>query len=35
MPHYPLDSGFERSIPAELTPCWREWKDAQPDAPLN
>jgi len=26
MPHYPLDAGFEASLPAELTPAWAEWR---------
>ena len=26
IPHYPLDAGFEASIPAELEPLWREWR---------
>ncbi len=26
MPHYPLDSEFERSIPGELAPAWSEWR---------
>ena len=30
MPHYPLDEEFERELPGELTPCWREWKERRP-----
>ncbi|HTN13596.1 MAG TPA: hypothetical protein VL094_02195 [Sphingomonadaceae bacterium] len=27
MPQYPLDDAFEASIPLELAPYWRGWKD--------
>lgn len=30
MPHYPLDAAFVDSIPDELKPYWREWRDARP-----
>ena len=26
MQHYPLDTAFERSLPAELAPAWAEWQ---------
>jgi hypothetical protein len=30
MPHYPLDAAFVDSIPEELLPYWREWRDTRP-----
>ena len=29
MPHYPLDAAFEGSIPDELLPYWREWRETR------
>lgn len=30
MPQYPLDTAFVDSIPDELVPYWREWRDTRP-----
>jgi len=29
MPHYPLDAAFVDSIPPELVPYWREWREGR------
>jgi hypothetical protein len=32
MPHYPLDTVFEASLPAELNPVYRHWNSSRPAA---